>query len=103
MQRAALPGSNIDFSSTDSTGGRWDPSRIKLLVANLVVNAAKYGEPSGVVTVRVQGDDAEVRLAVENSGATIPAEEIEGLSSRCGEARNAKGTGAALIWALGYS
>ena len=79
VQRAALPGSTIEFSSTGSTDGRWDPSRIKQLVANLVVNAVKYGEPAGVVTVRLLGDDTEVRLAVENSGTTIPAEELEGL------------------------
>jgi signal transduction histidine kinase len=79
VQRTALPGSTIEFSSIGSTEGMWDPSRVRQLVANLVVNAAKYGEPAGVVTVRLQGCDAEVRLAVENAGATIPAEELEAL------------------------
>jgi signal transduction histidine kinase len=79
VQRAALPGSTIEFSSTGSTDGRWAPSRIKQLVANLVANAAKYGEPAGIVTVRVQGDDSDVRLSVENSGAAIPPDELESL------------------------
>lgn len=77
--RAALPGSTISFTTSGATQGRWDPSRIRQILSNLVTNAAKYGESGTVVRVDVRGDDAEVRLCVENSGPRIPKDQLQGL------------------------
>lgn len=76
LQRAALPSTTIDFAATGATRGMWDPSRIKQLLSNLVMNAAKYGDPFGTVTVRLQGHDGQVQISVANPGRTIPADEL---------------------------
>lgn len=76
LQRVALPSTTIEFASTGPTSGMWDPSRIKQLLSNLVTNAARYGDPSGTVTVQLQGHDSEVRMSVANTGRTIPADEF---------------------------
>ena len=77
LQRAALPTTAIQFAATGSALGMWDPSRIKQLLANLVINASKYGDQPGTVTVRLQGHEAEVRISVDNTGRTIPADDFE--------------------------
>lgn len=77
LQRAALPSTTIEYAATGPTSGMWDPSRIKQLLSNLVMNAAKYGDPSGTVTVQLQGHEAEVRMSVANTGRTIPADELQ--------------------------
>ena len=70
--RAALPESTLEFSASGPTRGRWDPSRIRQVVSNLVINAAKYGDDKGIIRVTAQGNETEVRLSVENTGPSIP-------------------------------
>lgn len=77
--RAALPAFPIELAIGGVTRAAVDPSRIRQIISNLVTNATKYGDPGGVVRVRVQGDDAAVRLTVENTGPTIPKELLPGL------------------------
>lgn len=74
MLREALPASTIQFTTRGTTQGRWDASRIKWVVSNLVINAVKYGEQGGVICVNLQGDDDQVYLSVENPGPSIPRE-----------------------------
>ena len=74
LQRAALPAANIEFAASGETHGRWDPSRVKQLVGNLVMNAAKYGDPGGVIRVSLRGDELHVCVSVENTGPSIPKE-----------------------------
>jgi hypothetical protein len=76
LQRAALPDCRIEFAVIGSAQGRWDASRMKQVVSNLVTNAARYGDPRGPVVVRLSGDQAEVRLSVENPGPVISKETI---------------------------
>lgn len=60
--------------------GRWDPDRIEQVVANLVVNALKYGPPQRPVRVVVDGtaaEGAEVHLSVHDEGGGLPAEQHE--------------------------
>lgn len=77
LQRSALPSSTIEYAATGSTSGMYDPSRIKQLLSNLVINAARYGDSSGPITVQLQGHDSEVRLSVTNTGRTIPADQLQ--------------------------
>ncbi|AKU15402.1 HAMP domain-containing sensor histidine kinase [Luteipulveratus mongoliensis] len=49
-----------------------DPRRIELVVANLVGNAVRHGQPP--VVLRLQGDATHATITVENAGPAIPAE-----------------------------
>ena len=79
LQRAALPGSTIEFTMDGPTQGVWDASRIKQVVSNLVTNAARYGYAGTPIVVRLEGDDANVRLSVKNLGPTILREALQTL------------------------
>jgi signal transduction histidine kinase len=74
LLRAALPATTIEFSTQGDTRGSWDPSRIKQVVSNLVINAARYGDPKGIVRVSLRGEETQIRLSVENTGPSIPKE-----------------------------
>ena len=79
LLRAGLPASTIEFVTEGTAHGRWDASRIRQVVSNLVVNAARYGDPSDIIRVSLCGHDAEVRLLVENTGPSIPTELMNSL------------------------
>jgi len=79
LMRAALPASTIEFSTEGVMQGNWDASRIRQMVSNLVVNAARYGEPQGIVRVNLRGDEDKVRVLVENTGPSIPKELMNSL------------------------
>jgi signal transduction histidine kinase len=93
LLRAALPGSTIEFATEGVTQGSWDASRTKQVVSNLVINAARYGDPGGVVRVSLRGDDVQVHLSVENTGPSIPKEMLNSLFEplRRFSAANSKG------------
>ena len=79
LLRAALPASMIEFATVGITQGGWDPSRILQVVSNLVINAVRYGDPSGLVRVSLRGEQSQVHLAVENTGPSIPKELLNSL------------------------
>jgi hypothetical protein len=79
LLRAALPASTIEFSTEGITQGSWDASRLKQVLSNLVINAAKYGDPSGIVRVSLRGEASQVQLSVENTGQSIPKELMNSL------------------------
>ncbi|WP_169517194.1 sensor histidine kinase [Azohydromonas australica] len=79
VQRAALPGCRIEYTTDGATQGTWDASRVRQIVSNLDTNAARYGNPASPVEVKLRGGEAEVRLSVENEGPTIQPEAIETL------------------------
>ena len=56
-----------------------DPLRIKQVLLNLLTNAIKYTEPSGLVNVRVRLDGKFVLISVRDTGRGISAEQIEHL------------------------
>lgn len=74
LLRGTVPAATIEFSTEGFVQGSWDASRIKQVVSNLVINAAKYGDPNGVISVKLRGDDTLVHLLVENTGPEIPKE-----------------------------
>ncbi|MBT2303211.1 HAMP domain-containing histidine kinase [Variovorax paradoxus] len=80
LQRAAFPDARIELVVQGDTRGEFDGSRIREALGNLVTNAVKYGLPSKSVIVMLEGEDAAVRLSVENEAAQdIPASEMEQL------------------------
>jgi signal transduction histidine kinase len=52
--------------------GKWDPARIQQIVANLVVNALRYGAPKRPIHIVLSGLAQEIVFSVENEGAAIP-------------------------------
>jgi PAS domain S-box-containing protein len=49
-----------------------DPTRLSQIVANLLHNAAKYTDPGGHITLRVERREQELMLCVEDNGIGIP-------------------------------
>jgi PAS domain S-box-containing protein len=61
---------------------RADPGRLAQVCDNLVSNALKFTPAGGSVTVRVTGGVDHVRIAVEDTGLGIPADEVDRLFGR---------------------
>lgn len=60
-----------------------DRLMLRRAVSNLLSNALRHTPNGGAVTIRIDGQDAEkVRLVVENTGASIPAEHLPRLFDR---------------------
>lgn len=72
---AALPRAQLDFVSAGETSGEFDGSAVREAVANLVYNAAAYGDDAPI-RIELQGSPAEVVVSVSNAGVQIPAEQI---------------------------
>jgi two-component system, OmpR family, sensor histidine kinase KdpD len=77
-----------------------DRQLLKMALAQLFDNAAKYGSPGSSITVEVQEEQAEVLISVRNEGSFIPPEERENVFKRFyrspGSNRKAPGTGIGL-------
>jgi len=70
-----------------------DPARIEQVVANLITNAAKYGEPHGVILVDLSRRGDEVEVAVTNRGQGIPPEDLPNLFQRFTRSPSTAGSG----------
>jgi signal transduction histidine kinase len=76
---AAHPGRTIPIDARGSLTGEWDCERITQVLSNLIVNGLEHGGERVVVSVSVQGDDDEVRIAIHNRGPLIPEEQLDGI------------------------
>lgn len=74
--REAMPNARILLEAPDSARGHFDVRSICQALANLVVNAYKYGLPEGDIQVRLRDAGPGVELSVANHGQTIPAETL---------------------------
>ncbi len=63
---------NIEITAAGDTRGEWDRARVFQALANLIGNAAKYGD--GKAAIHVQRSGKEVEVAVHNDGPPIPRE-----------------------------
>jgi signal transduction histidine kinase len=77
--RAAHPERRVELAVNGSTAGSWDAVWVQRLVGNLVVNALKYGSKEAPVRVVVEGEAADVTIAVCNEGAPIDPAILESL------------------------
>ena len=74
LLRAAHPEAQIEFAASGDTKGEFDPSKVREALGNLVSNAVKHGDRTGV-SVRVDGAPNQIKIAVENGG-DIPDHEF---------------------------
>jgi len=70
--------------------GRWDPTRVEQVIANLLLNAAKFGEGKPI-TVSVNGDLEYGRFAVADQGIGIATEDQKRIFERFERAVEAGG------------
>jgi two-component system phosphate regulon sensor histidine kinase PhoR len=76
-----------------------DPPRLEQVLVNLIHNAVKFSPPGGEVALSAQADGTFVRFSVRDSGAGIPADDLERIFERfykADRARSGGGTGLGL-------
>jgi signal transduction histidine kinase len=59
-----------------------DPGRVEQVLSNLLSNAAKYSKPAAEIHVEISRQASDVKVAVINEGAGIPAEDLPRLFTR---------------------
>jgi PAS domain S-box-containing protein len=72
MERQLPKRASLDLKVDGSVFATGDPDRIQQIVMNLIDNAAKYSPYGGTITVSVEENGANVRLAVADEGVGIP-------------------------------
>jgi chemotaxis family two-component system sensor kinase Cph1 len=76
---------------------RFDPDRIRQVLANLVGNAMKFTDPSGSITVRAASQGREVLVCVRDTGVGIRAADLPHVFERFWQLGKNDGRG----WGLG--
>ncbi|NMO14665.1 PAS domain-containing sensor histidine kinase [Pyxidicoccus fallax] len=82
---ATQAGCAVSLITQDDMRGSWDRLRVDQVLTNLLTNALKYGAGKPVV-LRLSGDEAHVRIAVEDSGIGIAPEHLTRIFERFGRA-----------------
>ncbi len=83
-------GSQLSVAAEAPVRGRWDPIRIEQVIANLLMNAARYGEGKPI-SVTVEGEPQEARVTVVDHGIGISPEDHERIFGRFERAAAAGG------------
>jgi signal transduction histidine kinase len=68
--------------------GAYDRRRVEQLLQNLIENAKKYSPDRTPIKIKVWQEDAEARVAVEDSGIGIPAADLPRIFERFSRASN---------------
>lgn len=69
------PGRTLQQEGSRDFQGEWDEGRMGQLLSNLLGNALLYGDPQGVVTVRLWSTPSDACFSVHNHGVPIPPAE----------------------------
>jgi signal transduction histidine kinase len=77
--KAAHPESLLELQATGNTTGTFDGVRLHQLFANLLFNAAQYGDRDKPVVLGVHGDAFGITVQVTNQGPQIPAESLSAI------------------------
>jgi signal transduction histidine kinase len=77
LLQASMPDIRIHFEAPASLRGMFDAGHIREALANLVVNAQKYGTRGGEIRVELREGDNGTELEVGNPGAAIPREVLD--------------------------
>jgi signal transduction histidine kinase len=96
--RAAEAGVSIETSAApDLPPAEVDPVRVRELLTNLVSNALRYTPRGGRVRIEAQRDGAgAVTLAVSDTGAGIPPEQLARIFDRFYKSPESRGAGLGL-------
>ncbi|MFP2908741.1 ATP-binding protein [Pyxidicoccus sp. 3LFB2] len=78
-------GSPVTLHARDDMRGSWDRLRVDQVLTNLLTNALKYGAGKPV-HLYLSGDEAHVRIVVEDSGIGIAPEHLSLVFERFGRA-----------------
>ena len=76
-----------------------DAQRLEQVLVNLIHNAVKFTRPGGEVTLLAEPVNGDVRFAVRDTGAGIPADEVSRIFERfyrVDKSRTGSGTGLGL-------
>ncbi len=73
--RAAAVGARLETDLARDVWAEIDPEAIRIVISNLLENAAKYGGRPPEIRVRVSSDDERAVLEVSDNGAGIPEAE----------------------------
>jgi signal transduction histidine kinase len=69
-------GIDLEFDSASARSRvEADPDRLAQVIGNLLSNALKFTAPGGHVTVRLHSEDGWARLAVQDDGVGVPADQ----------------------------
>lgn len=72
--RATRSPEEVTVSAHGDSHGVWDPDRLLQVVSSLVANAYQHGDPTGAVTITVDGQAADTVVpSVHNLGVIPPA------------------------------
>ena len=71
--RTSHPDSLLRYDGPENLPGTWDIARVRQALSNLISNAVEHGADDGEVTLTAASSDAEVVIAVKNTGPAIPA------------------------------
>jgi len=77
LLQSSMPGTRIHFEAPESLRGMFDAGHIREALANLVVNAQKYGTPGGEIRVELREGENSAELEVGNAGDAIPRETLD--------------------------
>ena len=94
--RAAEAGVAISASPSNLPTIKVDPLRIRQVLENLVANALRHTPPGGSVTIQLSHDDSGVALAVSDTGAGIPPEQLNSIFDRYTRSADSGGSGLGL-------
>ena len=75
-------GQQLVIDVPEATTVKADRRYTRQVLTNLLSNASKYGPHGTPISVRAERRDGEVRIAVEDRGQGIPAEQLNGLFER---------------------
>lgn len=95
----------IELAGADGVHVNGDASAVRILVRNLVDNAARYTPSGGRVQVDVRGDAASAVVIIDDSGPGIPRDDRERVFDRFyrGAGRDEGGSGLGLAIARGIA
>ncbi|MGH8903533.1 MAG: sensor histidine kinase [Egibacteraceae bacterium] len=103
VQAAQARHPSVHFSFVDPGGPvplTGSPEGLRMLVDNLLENAARHGRPEGRVSAAVERDTGATTLTVDDDGPGVPAEERERVFDRFTRGADARGPGSGLGLAL---
>lgn len=72
--RLAHPGRELVVTRSGDLSGRFDPDRLAQVLTNLLTNALDHGNADSPVSMRLEGREREVAIAVTNRGDTLGPE-----------------------------